>query len=120
MKKAYLVTANVTTRVVVDVKVGRDNPEDYDKIIQNAKERLIHNLSNDYLDQIEDVREDKDVPYNPINDDVDNIIYECPECGEKLTQGDWGYNYDTAKLDFVCPECGWVGTDNEIIMKFNS
>ena len=64
MKKAFLVTANVTTRVVVDV------PDDgvldditYDKLVDKAKSGLINNLSHDYYDCIEDIREDKDCPY---------------------------------------------------------
>lgn len=115
MKKAFLVTANVTTRVVVDVPETIDEFA-YDKIIKEAKERLIHNLNNDYADQIEDVREDKDVPYNPINDDIvdDTPHYTCPICGETLVQGDWNYNYDTGKLDFECPLCDWVGTEDDV------
>lgn len=64
MKKAFLVTANVTTRVVVDM------PDDgvldeitYDKLVDEAKSRLISNLIHDYNDCVEDVREDKDCPY---------------------------------------------------------
>lgn len=115
MKKAFLVTANVTTRVVVDVPDTIDEFA-YDKIIKQAKEGLIHNLTNDYTDQIEDVREDKDVPYNPINDDIvdDTPHYTCPMCGETLVQGDWNYNYDTSKLDFECPHCDWVGSENDV------
>lgn len=77
MKKAFLVTANVTTRVVVDVPETIDEIA-YDKIIKEAKDRLIHNLYNDYTDQIEDVREDKDCPYDYL-DDVRQYI--CPKCG---------------------------------------
>lgn len=64
MKKAFLVTANVTTRVVVDM------PDDgvldditYDKLVDEAKSRLISNLIHDYYDCVEDVREDMDCPY---------------------------------------------------------
>lgn len=64
MKKAFLVTANVTTRVVVDM------PDDgvldeitYNKLVDEAKSRLISNLIHDYHDCIEDIREDKDCPY---------------------------------------------------------
>ena len=111
MKKAFLVTANVTTRVVVDVPETIDEFA-YDNIIQQAKGGLIHNLNNDYANQIEDVREDKDVLYNPINDDI--VHYTCPICGETLVQGDWNYNYDTGKLDFECPLCDWVGTEDDV------
>ena len=62
------------------------------------------------------MREDKDVPYNPINDDMvdDTPHYTCPICGETLVQGDWNYNYDTGKLDFECPLCDWVGTEDDV------
>jgi predicted RNA-binding Zn-ribbon protein involved in translation (DUF1610 family) len=112
MKKAFLVTANVTTRVVVDVPETIDEFA-YDKIIKEAKDRLIHNLNNDYADQIEDVREDKDVPYNPINDDVvdDTSHYTCPICGETWVKEDWNYIYNTG---FECPLCGWVETKNDV------
>ena len=115
MKKAFLVTANVTTRVVVDVPETIDEFA-YDNIIQQAKDRLINNLTNDYTDQIEDVREDTDCPYSS-SDDVmeDNTpLYICPQCGEVFEQGDWNYNYDTGKLDFECPYCDWCGTENEV------
>ena len=115
MKKAFLVTANVTTRVVVDVPETIDEIA-YDKIIQQAKDRLINNLTNDYTDQIEDVREDTECPYTSSDDDVvdDTPHYICPKCGEPFEQGDWNYNYDTALLDFECAMCGWCGTENDV------
>ena len=66
MKKAFLVTANVTTRVVVDMPDDGvlDSPT-YDELLEKAKSRLIDNLSNDYHDCVEDVREDTDMPYDP-------------------------------------------------------
>lgn len=64
MKKAFLVTANVTTRVVVDVPDdGVLDEATFDKLVDKAKSRLINNLSHDYYDYVEDVREDKDCPY---------------------------------------------------------
>lgn len=64
MKKAFLVTANVTTRVVVDVPDdGVLDEATYDKLVDEAKNRLISNLIHDYYDCVEDVREDKDCPY---------------------------------------------------------
>ena len=115
MKKAFLVTANVTTRVVVDVPETIDEFA-YDNIIQQAKNRLINNLTNDYTDQLEDVREDTEYPYTPSDDNVtdDNPKYYCPICGEPFEQGDWNYNYDTALLDFECCICGWGGTEKEV------
>ena len=116
MKKAFLVTANVTTRVVVDVPENIDEFA-YDNIIQQAKNRLINNLTNDYTDQIEDVREDTDYPYTPSDDDMvedDTPHYICPICGEAFEQGDWNYNYDTGKLDFECSWCEWSGTETDV------
>lgn len=69
MKKAFLVTANVTTRVVVDMPDdGVLDEATFDKLVDKAKSRLIDNLSNDYYDCVEDVREDTDMPYNPNNE----------------------------------------------------
>ena len=120
MKKAFLVTANVTTRVVVDVPETIDEFA-YDNIIQQAKDRLINNLSNDYIDQIEDVREDTEYPYTPSDDDIvteNTPKYYCPICGEAFEQGDWNYNYDTAKLDFECKICDWSGSEIEVGVEY--
>ena len=69
MKKAFLVTANVTTRVVVDMPDdGVLDEATFDKLVDKAKSRLIDNLSNDYYDCVEDVREDTDMPYDPNNE----------------------------------------------------
>lgn len=69
MKKAFLVTANVTTRVVIDMPDdGVLDEATFDKLVNKAKSRLIDNLSNDYYDCVEDVREDTDMPYDPNND----------------------------------------------------
>ena len=69
MKKAFLVTANVTTRVVIDMPDdGVLDEATFDKLVDKAKSRLIDNLSNDYYDCVEDVREDTDMPYNPNNE----------------------------------------------------
>ena len=64
MKKAFLVTANVTTRVVVDMPEDGvlDSPT-YDQLLEKAKSRLINNLYHDYNDCVEDVREDMVCPY---------------------------------------------------------
>jgi hypothetical protein len=69
MKKAFLVTANVTTRVVIDMPDdGVLDEATFDKLVDKAKSRLNDNLSNDYYDCVEDVREDTDMPYEPNND----------------------------------------------------
>ena len=71
MKKAFLVTANVTTRLVIEMENDKLNGEEYDMLVAKAKERLINNLTDDYLNCIEDVREDKDCPYDQ------GIDYTC-------------------------------------------
>lgn len=118
MKKAFLVTANVTTRVVVDVKVGENNLDDYEKIIADAKQRLLDNLLNDYEECVEEVREDKEYPFEDNDNSTPKYYsspkYYCPNCGEQFEHGDWNYNYDTALLDFECPICGWCGNEKEI------
>ena len=69
MKKAFLVTANVTTRVVIDMPDdGVLDETTFDKLVDKAKSRLIDNLSNDYYDCVEDVIEDTDMPYDPNNE----------------------------------------------------
>ena len=67
-KMAVLVTANVTTRVVVDAPNGVIDDDAYEKALELAKYRLIGNLMNDYHDCIEDVRKGKDMPFDPNNE----------------------------------------------------
>jgi hypothetical protein len=63
-KKAVLVTANVTTRVLIDNDgEGCLTPNEWESAVVIAKARLLSNLSNDYLDCVEDVRTDTDCPY---------------------------------------------------------
>ena len=61
---AVLVTANVTTRVVVETPNGVIDDDAYEKALNLAKDRLIRNLSHDYRDCIEDVREDTEMPFS--------------------------------------------------------
>ena len=75
MKKAFLVTANVTTRVVIEVENDKLNGEEYDVLVAKAKERLINNLTDDYLNCIEDVREDKECPYDKETDEETIKVY---------------------------------------------
>lgn len=73
MKKAFLVTANVTTRLVIEVENDKLNGKEYDILVANAKESLINNLTDDYLNCIEDVREDEECPYDK---EIDEEISE--------------------------------------------
>ena len=75
MKKAFLVTANVTTRLVIEIENDKLNGEEYDMLVAKAKERLINNLTDDYLNCIEDVREDKDCPYDKETDEETIKVY---------------------------------------------
>lgn len=83
MKKAYLVTFSITTRVIADVSKEFDpnnsnliipeNHEYYSGIISEAAKHVI-DCPEGYLswDNIDDVSEDTECPYDPNYDD-DNI-----------------------------------------------
>lgn len=75
MKKAFLVTANVTTRVVIEVENDKLNGKEYDILVAKAKESLINNLTDDYLNCIEDVREDEECPYDKDIDEETIKVY---------------------------------------------
>ena len=49
--------------------------DDYEKIIQQAKNELIANLTNDYENQIEDVTEDKSIPCNHVVEEICPIYW---------------------------------------------
>ena len=51
--------------------------------------------------------------------------YYCPECGEKLGQGDYAFNEDSGLLlTECCPHCGNMGSpvldEEQMNEKFNS
>lgn len=69
MKKAFIVKATIMTRVVVDVKVGENNLDDEEKIIVKALPNLVQNLQHSPCDYIEDIYEDKEMPYD---ESIDN------------------------------------------------
>lgn len=66
-KVALLVTAEVQTRIVVEVADDFDveniRMEEFDKIANTAKHRLISNLQYDYLDCVTDIELDKECPH---------------------------------------------------------
>lgn len=71
MKKAYLATFSITTRVVVDVEENelkqRGIPDSlYDKIIDEARDKILSNADS-YVsyDNADIVREDLECPFNP-------------------------------------------------------
>ena len=66
-KVALLVTAEVTTRVVVEVaddfNVENISTEEFDKIANVAKPYLIGNLAHDYLDNVTEIELDRECPH---------------------------------------------------------
>lgn len=75
MKKAFLVTASLMTRVIAD-----ENATD-EEIINLAKDRLKHQFENNYLDIIEEVLEDIK---SPCTEEEQNTIHSFDEI---LTNG---------------------------------
>lgn len=72
--------------------------------------------AEDHVDDIyeyEDVWEDY-IETEEDEDEEDEDTYICPKCGHVFKQGEYEYNYDTAKLDFVCPECDWEGNEHGV------
>lgn len=61
-----------------------------------------------YIESEEDEDEDED---------EEEGTFICPKCGHVFKQGEYEYNYDTAKLDFVCPECDWEGNEQGVKYK---
>jgi hypothetical protein len=62
-KKAVIVTAEVSTRIIVD----EDATED--EIAKAAKKNLLANLDADYADNITDISNDIDLPYGELSSD---------------------------------------------------
>ena len=66
-KVALLVTAEVQTRVVVEVADDFDveniRMEEFDKIANNAKPYLLGNINHDFLDCVTDIELDKECPH---------------------------------------------------------
>lgn len=66
-KIALLVSAEVMTRVVVEVADDFDveniRMEEFDKIANNAKPYLLGNINHDFLDCVTDIELDKECPH---------------------------------------------------------
>lgn len=78
--------------------------------------------AEDYVDDIYEYEDVWERYIEPEEDDEDEEedeetegTYTCPKCGHVFKQGEYNFNYDTAKLDFVCPECDWEGTEKGVI-----
>ena len=67
-------------------------------------------------DAVEEIYEYEDVweDYIESEEDEEECAFICPKCGHVFKQGEYEYNYDTAKLDFVCPECDWEGNEHGV------
>jgi len=67
-KVALLVTAEVQTRIVVEVADDFDvenlNEKEFADIAIQSKRRLLNNLNNDVFDCITDINLDREIPYN--------------------------------------------------------
>lgn len=59
MKKSYLITSTVTTRIVVDSQLKEEELYDI------ALPRLINNLSTSGLELCTEIEEDLEVPFDP-------------------------------------------------------
>lgn len=62
-KKAVIVTAEVSTRIIVDEDATDD------EIAKAAKKNLLRNLNADYADNITDISNDIDLPYGEMSSD---------------------------------------------------
>lgn len=74
-KKAFLVCFNPMTRVVVDVRDDLeidilDDPYEFAKIVRAAREQMCENTIAEYLngENIDEIKEDTECPYNEIED----------------------------------------------------
>ena len=71
-KVALLVTAEVQTRIVVEVADDFDvenlNEQEFCNISEHSKERLAQNLRNDIYECVTEIELDTEVPYNENED----------------------------------------------------
>ena len=79
MKKAYLVTFTITTRVVVNIPEGfnpnncnliiKEHEEAYDSIIREARENILENSDNYLFGDNAEIEEDIECPYGTFEGD---------------------------------------------------
>ena len=63
MKKAYLVTFEITTRVVVDVEADPNiNDDAWNEVVSEACDNL-YNQSSRFGENVLEIREDEECPY---------------------------------------------------------
>lgn len=113
MKKAFLVTASVTTRVVIDVpENGKLDDVSYDMAVELAKDNLLRNLNSDYLDCIEDVKEDFEMPYveeKVVDSNVkpfyaNGVIIVCRGDYENMACPMYATEFDDSKMQDLAEE----------------
>lgn len=69
MKKAYLVTFKITTRVVVDLNSDpQTNDHAWNKVVSEACDKL-YDESPKFADNVTDVSEDTEYPYEAVDDE---------------------------------------------------
>ena len=77
-KVALLVTAEVQTRIVVEVADDFDveniRMEEFDKIANTAKPYLLGNINHDFLDCVTDIELDKECPHTDYVQSLKNFI----------------------------------------------
>lgn len=77
-KVAFLVTAEVQTRIVVEVADDFDatnlNENEFEKIANNAKPYLLGNINHDFLDCVTDIELDKECPHTDYSQFLKNFI----------------------------------------------
>ena len=72
-KKAYLVQLVLTTRIVADSSIDKSTDEGCIKLTEMGIEKIKQNI-DDYLclDNLENIYNDVDCPYNPETDEKQN------------------------------------------------
>lgn len=90
-KVAKLVLVSLMTRVVVDEDAT------YEEVIEAARPRFIPKITDELFENIEEVFDDKECPYDAKFDDA----YQCGSCEQSFDELE----------DGSCPHCGsgnWV------------
>ena len=130
-KVALLVTAEVMTRIVVEVADDFDvenlNENEFTSIADMAKPKLIENLRNDYYDCVDTIELDKECPYNEETEVTpseirktlkDNDLYcEVYEHANgcisiEIEWGDWKHEHGLC--DHLMKQMGYICTDEKV------
>ncbi len=79
----------------------RNNKALYEQIMRNVSREVKKTLN-------------ENLSFDDEEDDDENVIPCCPECGYEFDESEAYYNDSTGHLDYTCPECGWYGDDSEL------